>query len=449
MENEKFGSKIGIIAATAGSAVGLGNLWGFSYKAGTNGGGFFVLIYLLFVVSLGVPLMLSEFMIGKNGKSDAITSFENLDKKGSFFTSAGFTGILASFLVLTFYGVLAGWSLIYFIEGITTGFSAYTSEASETIFNETIMSAKLTVTAQLGFMALVIGVLLGGVQSGIEKMSKILMPMLFVIIIGLALYGLTLPGSKDAYAFFFKPTFEGVEAGVFEIATAAMAQAFFSLSLGMAVIITYGSYVDSKLDIVSITKQVAVADTAVALLAGLAIFPIVFSAGIDPSGGPGLMFISLPIGFGSMAGGRFIGIVFFLLVVIAALTSAISLLENTVSLLKNRFGMDRVKATILSGVVASIIGLGANYTFGFGLPFLNWTGSTDFLDQLDLLTMNLLIPLSALLVTLFVGYRLKFEYILKEFGNNETNAKNFLTYVKVVMPILIGVVLLSSILSFF
>lgn len=443
-----FGSKLGIVAATAGSAVGLGNLWGFPYKAGTSGGGFFVLIYLLFVVGLGMPLMLSEFMIGKNGRSDAITSFDNLTKKKTLFNFGGVFGLLASYLILTFYGVLAGWAIVYFIKGITVGFGAYNAMASGDLFGSMIMNKSVSITGQVVFMVAVIAVLLRGVESGIEKMSKILMPLLFLIIIGMALYGLTQSGAKEAYTFLFTPSFEGVELSSFQIATSALGQAFFSLSLGMAVIITYGSYVDKDLDIISITRQVVVADTSVAILAGLAIFPIVFSAGLDPSSGPGLMFISLPIGFSTMPAGRIIGTLFFLLVVVAALTSAVSLLENTVSLLGSKFKIGRTKATITAGVIATIVGFGSQYALEFGVPFLNWTGQTSLLDQLDQLTMNFLIPASALVVTLFVGYRLDIKYVESEF-KSQKNAKYFVSYMKTVAPALVGILLIHSMYTMF
>lgn len=436
-DNEsQFSSKFGVVAATAGSAIGLGNLWGFSYKAGIAGGGYFIAIYFLFVAIIGFPIMVSEFIIGKAGKADAITCYEKLDKKNTIFKWSGIFSVTGSFLILTFYSVIAGWSLIYFYEGLVSGFDSFTPARSGMIFNSIIKDPYLSISSQIAFMLLVAIVLLRGIEAGIEKISKILMLVLFSIILTIAIIGFFLPGAQDAYKFLFMPSLERITNNPLFIANTAMTQAFFSLSLGAATIITYGSYVDKDTDIISVSRQVIIADTFVSLLAGIAIFPIVFSANLNPSSGAGLMFVSLPTGFRMMIGGRVLGVLFFGAVVVAALTSAISLLENTVSLFVNRFNMSRTKIIIISTIIAIIIGLGSQEAFVFSMKILRWTGKTKFLDQIDKLALGVLIPISTLFTILFTGYRLEYKYIEREFKSKKS-AKIFYNYIKIGLPILI------------
>ncbi len=444
--NDNFGSRLGIIAATAGSAVGLGNLWGFSYKAGENGGGVFMMLYLLSVLFIGIPVIICEFIIGKNGRSDAVNSIKNLSEGKNGFASGGFLGIVSSFLILSFYGVIAGWAIIYFYEGILYGYGSYTAESSSLLFSKHIMSTNLGIVVQSIFMFLTVLVVSYGVQGGIEKISKVLMPLLFLIIFFLAIYGLTLDGAAEAYKFLFYPSMENVEGNIATVAMSAMSQAFFSLSIGMGAIITYSAYIKEEEDIISITKQVSVADTLVAVLAGLAIFPIVFTFGIDYSEGASLMFVSLPIGFNQMAGGRIIGILFFLLVFVAAITSSFSLLENVVSYTIGEFKLKRRTAAIIIGVIITILGLASQPGFEFGLSILDWTGSTQLLDQLDMFTMSVTIPLGALIIVLFTGYRLNPEIVYKEFKSRK-QANAFLTYVKYVLPIFMISILSAGLLA--
>ncbi len=445
---EKFASKLGIITATAGSAIGLGNIWGFPYKVGANGGSFFILIYIFFTVYLGLPLMISEFIIGKNGERDTITSFEKLSSRKLPFKLIGVVGVLNSYLILIFYSVVAGWSVVYLLEGIVNGYSEYSAQNSPFIFNGIIKNFKISTSGQIIFMTSVVIILLKGVQAGIENISRILMPILLAVIIALVIHGLTLSGAREAYRFLLKPNLDIIESKPLSVASVAMTQVFFSLSLGVGVITTYGAYVDKKTDIVEISKKVILADTTIAILAGFAIFPIVFTAGITPSGGPGLMFVSLPIGFSLMPNiaGRILGILFFGSLLVAAITSGVGFLESVVSVLNMRYKIGRKKAVILSGVVIFIMGLTAQLAFDIGIPFLNWTGEVTLLDQVNKLTIKILTPITAFCIAIFVGYRLKYEYIRKEF-KYKNDAKIFHIYVKYVVPILILILAIRGILD--
>ncbi len=446
--NDKFKSKLGIVAATAGSAVGLGNLWGFSYKAGTNGGGNFVLLYLFSVLFIGIPVMLTEFVIGREGKGGPVGSIENIEgSKKSPFVIGGYFGALCTFLILSFYSVIAGWSLSYLVDGLIHGFSQFATIDSAEYFTSISGQLGLQVVCQGIFVLLTVCVVMFGIQNGIEKISKIMMPLLFAIILLLVLYNLTLPGFSESVDFLFMPSAFPEGESFFTIFPAALGQAFFSLSLGMGAIITYARAVDDSENINTITAQVAFCDTLIALLAGLAIFPIIFTAGLDAAAGPGLAFVALPVGFAQMPFGYLFGNLFFLLLVVAALTSSISMLENTLTLILENFKFNRRVATMLLGVVVFFFGLLSQAGFNYSSSILQLvTGATGFLDQLDAFTMYYLIPLGALIFTIFVGYRMKPETIKKQI-NNDTISKIFIPYVKYIIPILILIIFISGLLS--
>lgn len=451
-KRESFSSKVGIVLATAGSAVGLGNLWAFPYRAGQNGGGTFVLIYIICVIAIGVPAMISEFIIGKNSNATgAINAFGEIEEKNnqkkSWFKLGGIVGIISSFLILSFYAVIAGWAVDYFLKGIFGGYGSFDSTTSAQYFETLIMSIPRGTIYQIIIMAATIFVVSMGVKEGIEKISKIMMPLLFLILLILVGYGFVTGAFLESVKYLFKPTLNlGEGNNIAKVAISAMGQAFMSLSLGLTCIITYGSYVDKNDDVVKISKQVAIADTMVALLAGLAIFPIVFANGLEAGQGPGLVFISLPIAFANMPLGSIIGAMFFLLIIIAALTSSISLLENNVAILVGTGKLTRGKATIIAGAIISVVGFFTQYGVGFSLPILNFTGQTTFLDQLDKLTIIYLIPISAFICVLFVGYRANYKLIEAEFKNKKF-AKYFYTYLRYVVPIFITVIFVSELFN--
>lgn len=448
MEKDNFKSKIGVVAATAGSAVGLGNLWAFSYKAGTNGGGTFVLIYLFAVLFVGVPVMLTEFVIGREGKSGPVGSIENITgNKKSPFVLGGYSGVLSTFLILSFYGVIAGWAINYLVHTLIHGFSEFAVIDASDFFTKTTSNLPVGIFYQSLFMLITAFIVVLGVQKGIERMSKIMMPMLFAIIILLALYCITLPGFSEAVSFLFVPSPLPEGTSIYSVATSALGQAFFSLSLGMGAIITYGKAVSDDMDINTITLQVVICDTLVALLAGLAIFPIIFSTpGLGVTAGPGLAFMALPVAFASMPAGYIIGNAFFLLLIIAALTSSISLLESSATLVLEKTTLGRKTATIISAVAITAFGFLSQLGLGFSSKLLAFTGEVDFLDQLDKLTTIYLIPFGALMLVILVGYRMDPNVVRKQI-NNEKIANIFIPYVKYVAPVLVCAILVCGILG--
>lgn len=306
MKRALFKSKFGIIAAAAGSAIGLGNIWKFPYITGVYGGAAFLFVYLGFIAAVGIPVMLSELIIGRKSRKNAYGAFKKLAPK-TVWKNIGLFGVMAAFLILSFYSVVAGWSIKYIVLSIARGFANTPQAAIETTFTHFIASPVSPVFYHIVFMIMTASIVLIGVQKGIERSSKILMPILLVIIIILAIRAVTLPGSIEGLKFLFHPDFSKLSGkGVLN----ALGHAFFSLSLGMGTLITYGSYIDKNNNLISTTVQVTLADTLIAILAGLAIFPAVFAFGIEPSAGPGLVFITLPNVFAQMPGGYIFSILF-------------------------------------------------------------------------------------------------------------------------------------------
>ncbi len=326
---------------------------------------------------------------------------------------------------------------------MTKGFSQYATIDAGVHFNDTIGNLSLQVLYQGIFIFLTVAVVMFGIQNGIERLSKVMMPLLFGIIVILVIYSLTLDGLGEAISFLFKP--EALEEGTSftSIFASALGQAFFSLSLGMGAVITYARAVDEKQNINVITLQVAVCDTLIALLAGLAIFPIIFTYGMDPAGGAGLAFMSLPVAFSEMPMGYVFGNLFFLLLVVAALTSSISMLENTLTLILEKVNINRKVATIGLGVVVLVFGLLSQPAMEYVSPVLSFTGAESFIDQLDLFTMIYLIPIGALIFILCVGYKMDEEVVRKQI-NNEKVANIFIPYVKYVAPVLVIIILVAG-----
>ncbi len=444
MSNDNFKSKLGIVAATAGSAVGLGNLWGFSHKAGTNGGGNFVLLYLFCVLFIGVPVMLTEFVIGREGRGGPVGSIETVTgSKKSPFVLGGYLGALSTFLVLSFYSVIAGWSINYLLNSLTHGFTEFATIDSTQHFIDLTGNFGMQIIFQGIFIALTVCVVMFGIQNGIEKISKIMMPLLLGIIILLVLYSATLDGFGAAVSFLFKPSSFPEGSTFFSVFPSALGQAFFSLSLGMGAVVTYARAVDNAENINSITMQVAICDTLIALLAGLATFPIIFTYGMDAAGGAGLAFMALPVAFSTMPFGYVFGNLFFLLLVVAALTSSISMLENTLTLIIEKLNIDRKLATVGLGVIVFFFGMLSQLGLGFSSPILEFTGKHDFLDQLDKLTMNYIIPVGSLFFILLVGYRMKPDVVKKQI-NNDKIANIFIPYVRYVAPVLVLIVFIAG-----
>ena len=432
---DSFGSKIGVVAATAGSAVGLGNIWRFPYVLGENGGGAFLIIYLCFVFAIGFPVMLAEFTIGRRAQRNALGSFKKL-APGKPWYLIGLMGIVAAFMILAFYSTIAGWTLEYLVQALINGFDGKNSDQLTRSFEVFQSGSFRPVIWQLVFMFLTAFIIYRGVKNGIEKYTKILMPLLVVLIIIICIRSLTLEGAHEGLDFLFTPDFSKIK---WNVILKALGQAAFSLSIGMGTLITYGSYIQKDNNLPATAFQVSMADTLIAILAGVMIFPAVFAFNINPAEGPGLVFIVLPNIFEQMAGGYFFSILFFLLLAIAALTSTVSVLEVVVAYFSEELNMSRRKATIIAATAISIVGIFATLSFG---PLDNALifGRTIF-DWFDYLSANILLPLGAIFIVLFVGWYLGKKNVRDELSNKgELRGRfvsTFMIIVKFIAPIAI------------
>lgn len=439
---EQWVSRWGFILAAMGSAVGLGNIWRFSYVTGANGGAAFLLIYILCVALIGIPIIMAEFTIGRKGKSDAIGSFSNL-APGKPWILSGILGVSAAFIILSFYGVIAGWTLKYFTSYVTGALWSEPTGGYGDFFVGFITNSVEPLVWQFLFMAITIGIVLVGIKKGIEKTNRILMPLLGVLLIILAGYSLTLGGAKEGLAFLFKPDWSVFANG--EVYLAALGQAFFSLSLGMGALITYGSYLSEKEKLPGAAGSVAVLDTAFAIVAGIMIFPAVFAFGIEPGAGPGLVFITLPGIFDNIAMGGLVGLAFFFLLAAAALSSAISLLEVCVAYFMRKFSWGRKQASVIVGFVVFLVGIPSSLGLGVWSDITLIQGN-DILDSMDFIASNIFLPLGGLVTALFLGWGWKKSEALKDSDLGDTTLGNVWIFIlKFVAPVLIFLIFLSSI----
>lgn len=394
-------SRTGFILAAAGSAVGLGNVWRFPYLAGENGGGAFLILYLAIAFSLGVSVLLAELAIGRLAARNPIGALRVL--KGGAWTIAAYLGVAAAFLLLSFYSVVGGWTLAYVVKAATGALGGETAASATKAFRALTEGATEPIIYHGLFIALTVGIVLRGVNSGIEAANKWMMPALFLLLLALALRAVTLPGAGAGLAFYLTPDFSKVTAGT---VVNALSQAFFSLSVGLGAMITYGSYLDARGgSLPRAACWIAGIDTAVAMLAGLLIFAAVFAFGQNPAAGPSLTFITLPTVFHQMPGGAVFAAAFFLLLAFAALTSAVSLLEIPVAYLVDEHAMPRGRAALLLGLALFLVGIPSSLSLG------PWHGDTvlglDFMDLLDTVTIKIMVPLGGILFCLFVGWPLE------------------------------------------
>ncbi len=438
-KREQWGTRLGFILACLGSAVGLGNVWRFSTVAGENGGGAFLLVYLLIVLFIGIPVILAEFTIGRKAQSDAIGSFQKLAPKKPW-VIAGFMGVAAAFIILSFYGVVAGWVMKYFT-GYVTGSLTNVPDSDYTgYFVSFIGKTFEPVIWQFIFMAMTVGIVYVGVKKGIEASNKILMPLLGILLVAIAAYGLTLGGAKEGLSFLFSPDWSKLSDP--QLYIAALGQAFFSLSLGMGALITYGSYLKKDNKLPSAALSVGLLDSLVAVLAGVMIFPAVFAFGMDPAGGAGLVFMTLPNVFEQMTGGVIVGAAFFFLLFAAALSSAVSLLEVAVSYFMRKFNWTRKLTVIVIGSIIFVLGIPSSLAQG-AVP-INIMGK-DFLTFMDDLTGNILLPLGGLIISLFIGWGFKKKDALTDSDLGETTLGTiWLWSVRVLAPIAILFIFLNK-----
>lgn len=447
LPRENWGSRVGFILAAAGSAIGLGNIWKFPYIAGEHGGAAFIFIYLICIAIIGLPVLIAEILIGRTGKRNPVGSFKALSKS-KVWTSVGFMGVFAGFLILSYYIVIAGWSLGYIFEAARGSFYEFGEmKSSSDHFDSLIQDT----TWSIGFMILFLGMTMSfvyfGIQKGIERGSKIMMPVLLILLIISAIKGITLPGSEKGIAFLLNPNWELVTPLSVLV---ALGHAFFTLSLGMGAMMTYGSYLSKDSNLFTSSLQIVILDTFIALIAGLAIFTAVFATQQDPSAGPGLIFHTLPVVFTKMPGGFIFSILFFFLLTIAALTSAISLLEVVVSYFVDEKGWKRHSAVLAFGGITFIIGIPSALSFNL-LSDFHILG-LNFFDLADYITANLLLPLGGMLISIFVAWIWGFDKALIElkqgaesiFNNYPNLIKFWKIFVKYFAPVLIFIVLLNS-----
>jgi NSS family neurotransmitter:Na+ symporter len=425
--------------AAAGSAVGLGNIWKFPYTAGENGGGAFVLIYLVFVALIGFSVMLTEFTVGRRKQLAAVGAFKSVDRRWTF---SGVLGVLSGFLIMGFYPVVGGWALAYVFK-VMGGLLSNPAAIGDS-FGAFITNATSPLIWMILYLILNVLIVIKGVASGIEKAGKILMPLLFCILIVIAIKGLTLPGAMAGMEFLFKPDFSKLNGSV---VLAALGQAFFSLSLGMGCMITYGSYLSKKENLVQNAAIVTSLDTAVALLAGIAMFPAMFAFGIKPAVGPGLVFVVVPTIFAKMgAVGPFFAVLFFIALTVAALTSSVSLLEVVVAFLIDEKKFNRKKAVVSSASIMALLCILASLSLGGIGPKLFGTGA---FDVFDLLTDKIFLAIGGMLICIFAGWRLKKEDLYDEITNNGTIKFGIFGawygLVKFVIPITIALVAANGI----
>jgi len=403
LERGNFGSRFGFILAAAGSAIGLGNIWRFPYFAGEHGGGAFVLVYLVFVVLIGIPVILAELSIGRASQKNPVGAFRAL-APGSAWPVVGLLGVTCAFAILAFYSVVAGWTLGYLYESLTGGLSGVTTaEKSEALFSGMIGSPLLPIGLTAAFMLLTVVVVRGGVSGGIERASKILMPVFFVLLVVLAVRSMTLPGGSEGLGFLFGFDWSKITV---KVVISALGQALFSLSLGLGAMITYGSYLPRRENLWTSGATVAFFDTSIALLAGVIIFPALFAAGGDPAAGPGLVFVTMPTVFNALPGSTLVGVAFYSLLVIAALTSTISLLEVVVSYFIDERGWGRGAATWTLGSLCFLLAVPSALSQG-AFASLSRDGllGRDFLDVQNIVFGNYALSIGALFICLFVGWR--------------------------------------------
>ena len=440
---EGFSSSIGVIAAVLGSAVGLGNIWKFPYVTGANGGAAFILIYLLCLALVGLPVMLSEHLIGRNTKANAVGAFKVLQPRKPWFLVGG-AGVLSAFLIMAFYTSVAGWIYAYIFKAASGSLLSTNPQETSLVFKTLVSGVGEPLFWQV-FVLLVTGtIIMAGVTKGIERVTKVLMPLLFVLLIVIDIRSLTLPGAAEGLSFLFKPDFSKITVSV---VLAALGLAFFKLSVGMGAMITYGSYVGENENLPKMALKVALSDTLVSLMAGIAIFPAVFAFGFEPDAGPPLLFITIPTVFSSMPFGGVFMVLFFVLTAIAATGAMLSLLEVPVAYLTEQHHWSRRNATLLTILGIGLLGSTATLSNSI-LANITLFGK-NFFDFYDFTTSNVLLPLGGIFIALFVGWQWGQSNVYQEISNNgqianKGLARIFLILVRYVVPVGIILVLLAG-----
>jgi NSS family neurotransmitter:Na+ symporter len=446
----QWSSRWAFVLAATGSAVGLGNIWKFPYMAGESGGGAFVLVYLGCIAVIGIPIMMSEIMLGRRGRQSPINTMYTLAIESGHSPQwkwLGVMGVVAGFIILSYYSVIAGWAIAYVPRAATGTFTGLTVDGVTNIFGSFTTDWERMMGWHTLFMAITIFVVARGVQSGLEQAVKYLMPALFILLIVLLGYAMNTDTFAKGVEFMFRLDFHKLTWGII---LSAMGQAFFTLSLGMGAIMVYGSYLPRDASIAGTTVTIAAADTLVAILAGMAIFPIVFANGLEPDSGPSLIFITLPMAFGHMPGGALFGTLFFLLLTFAALTSSISLMEPAVTWLVENVGMKRMTATLLVGLLIWMLGIATVFSFipdsplKFSFELAGTQYDSGVFNILDIATANFMLPLGGFFIAVFAAW-----FMSRDASRDELNLGEAWAYqtwrflVRYVAPILVFLVFLN------
>jgi len=445
-KREGFSSGVAVFFATLGSAVGLGNIWKFPYLTGEYGGGAFLIVYLLCIVFVGLPIMFGEFYIGRNTRKNAIGALKQL-KPGTAWKHIGTMGVIAAYLIMFFYSCVAGWVYFYLFKALAGDFAGITMETAKSQFGSAIVGPLSPIFWQVIVMTVVATILAAGVKQGIERITKTLMPMLFILIIICDVRALTLPGASEGLNFLFQVDFTKLSAAAI---LTALGLAFFKLSLGVGTMMTYSSYFTADNHLFATGAKVAISDTVVSLLAGIAIFPAVFSFGLEPGAGPGLLFMTIPMVFSQIPLGNVLLVAFFFLTSIAATTAMLSLVEVPVAYFSEEWGLSRKKAAIGSAVVIALIGILATLSVDKSSLFGSYTfWGRGFFDWFDYLSSNVILPINGLLISLFIGYRVKKEDLQFEFSNQGTKDIQYIMplfyfSIRYVSPVLLIVVFLNA-----
>jgi len=444
---ENWGSKAGFILAAAGSAIGLGNIWKFPYITGENGGASFVLVYLICIAVIGLPVLIAEILLGRTTQRNPVGAFYKLSNS-KFWGTVGGMGVIAGFLILSFYAIIAGWSIGYIIEAINGNFFKFPEPTSSAEHFKNLVGNITWIMGYFAFfMILTMVIVFSGIQKGIERASKVMMPLLFLLLIILMIRGLTLDGASIGLDFLWNPDWSKITTKTILL---ALGHAFFTLSLGMGAMLTYGSYMSEKDSIPGAALQIVLLDTLIALIAGTAIFTSVFAVGLAPDAGPGLIFQTLPVVFSKMPGGYFFSILFFISLTIAALTSSISLLEVVVSFFVDELKWKRHTAAIVLSVF--IFALGIPSALSFNLLTNVKIFGFDFFGLVDFIASNILLPLGGLFIAVFVAWIWGYDKVIpnlrkgaeKFFDNNPLLGSVWKIFLKYLSPVLIFLVFLYS-----
>jgi len=440
----QWSSRWTFIMAATGAAVGLGNIWKFPYLTGVHGGSAFVLVYMVCVAALGIPMMMAEVMLGRRGRQTPVNSMRALAEETNAsqgWQLIGWSGTLAGMLILSYYSVIGGWTIGYIIHSATGSFTGLSGDGASILFGEFVGNPLVQVGWHTAFMTITMYIVAQGVKSGLEKAVTYLMPALFVLLLVLVGYAMTTGYFMKGLAFLFTPDFSHFSGTSM---LTAMGQAFFSLSLGMGTIMIYGSYVPKGTSIASTSVAIAISDTLVALIAGMAIFPIVFANTLEPGAGPSLIFETIPVAFGNMAGGTLFGTLFFVLLLVAAWTSSISLIEPAVTMMIENFNLTRKQAAFWTGLATWLLGFGTAFSFNI------WADVTlfgmTFFDQLDFLTSNLMLPLGGICMAIFAGWLMTKETSQAELDmKSEAGFSIWQILIRYIAPIAVSIVLLHAI----